>query len=58
MQRENIFTQASFSQPVWEQAMKVIDLFENGKLDNQRLKKRNYSLSPNLSHIIFSAYTI
>jgi len=43
-QRENVFTQASFSQPVWEQAIQVIDLFENGKLG--RLKKKNLLSKP------------
>jgi len=43
-QHENVFTQASFSQPVWEQVIQVIDLFENGKLG--RLKKKNLLSKP------------
>ena len=45
-QCENVFTQASFSEPVWEQAIKLIDLFENGKLHNQRLQKKNLLSKP------------
>ena len=40
-QCENIFTQAAFSPPVWEVALKVIDLFEDGQLKMQRLTKKS-----------------
>ena len=31
-QCEEIFSQAAFSGPVWEKALKVIELFEDAKL--------------------------
>lgn len=40
-QCENIFTQAAFSAPVWEVALKVIELFEDGQLKAQRLTKKS-----------------
>ena len=40
-QCENIFTQAAFSPPVWEAALKVIELFEEGQLKAQRLTKKS-----------------
>ena len=46
-QRENVYTQASFFQPVWEQAIKIINLFENGKLGGrQRLNKKSLMSKP------------
>ena len=45
-QCENIFSQAAFSPPVWEQALKVIELFEDGKLKNQKLNKKSLVSKP------------
>ena len=45
-QCENIFSQAAFSPPVWEQALKIIDLFEDGKLKNQKLNKKSLVSKP------------
>ena len=40
-QCENIFTQAAFAPPVWEVAVKVIKLFEDGQLKAQRLTRKS-----------------
>ena len=37
---ENIFTQAAFAPSVWDLAWKVIEMYENGKLKNQKLSKK------------------
>ena len=42
-QCENIFTQAAFAPPVWEAALKVIELFEDGQLKAQRLTRKSLS---------------
>ena len=39
-QQENIFTQAAFTSDVWKLAMRVIELFENGQLKEQKLTKK------------------
>lgn len=45
-QCENVFAQASFSPLVWEKALKVIEMFEDGKLKNQKLSKKNLISKP------------
>ena len=45
-QCENIFAQASFSPLVWEKALKVIEMFEDGKLKNQKLNKKSLISKP------------
>ena len=40
-QCDNIFTQAAFSPAIWEAAIKVIELFEDGQLKAQRLTKKS-----------------
>ena len=45
-QCENIFSQAALWPPVWEQALKVIELFEDGKLKNQKLNKKSLVSKP------------
>lgn len=45
-QCENIFAQASFSPSVWEKALKVIKMFEDGKLKNQKLNKKSLISKP------------
>ena len=45
-QCENIFSQAAFSGPVWEKALKVIELFEDGKLKSQKLNKKSLVSKP------------
>ena len=45
-QCENIFSQVAFSPPVWEQALRVIELFEDGKLKNQKLNKKSLVSKP------------
>ena len=37
---ENIFTQAAFAPSVWELALRVIDMYENGQFKNQKLSKK------------------
>ena len=37
---ENIFTQAAFTPSVWELALRVIDMYENSQLKNQKLSKK------------------
>ena len=45
-QCENIFSQAAFAPLVWEKAMQVMELFEDGKLKNQKLSKKNLISKP------------
>ena len=45
-QCENIFAQASFLPPVWEEALKLIELFEDGKMKKQKLNKRSLISKP------------
>ena len=45
-QCENIFAQASFSPPVWEKALMVIELYEDGKLKKQKLSKKSLISKP------------
>ena len=44
-QCENIFAQASFSPPVWEKALMVIE-YEDGKLKKQKLSKKGLISKP------------
>ena len=37
---ENIFTQAAFALSVWGLTWKVIEMYEDGKLKNQKLSKK------------------
>ena len=45
-QCENIFAQASFSPPVWEKALAVIELYEDGKIKKQKLNKKSLISKP------------
>ena len=45
-QCDNIFAQASFSPPVWEKALAVIELYEDGKLKSQKLSRKNLISKP------------
>lgn len=45
-QRENIFTQATFSQKVWKVAVAVMDLYEQGQLKDQRLNRKQLVSTP------------
>ena len=44
-QCENIFAQAAFAPPVWELALQVIKLFEDGQLKAQRLTRKTLIVS-------------
>lgn len=35
MSKENLFCQAAFPRSIWELAVKVMNMFENGELKNQ-----------------------
>ena len=39
--KENLFCQAAFPRSVWELAVKVMNMFENGEIKNQKLSKKN-----------------
>ena len=43
---ENIFTQAAFTKSVWDLAMEVIEMYENGRLKNQKLSKKCMIVKP------------
>lgn len=44
--RENIICQSSFAQPVWDLAVQVMDLYEEGKLKQQKLSQKNLTVTP------------
>ena len=41
-QKSNTFAQAVFTNPVWQKAEKVMDIYERGELKGQRLSKKGY----------------
>ena len=45
-QRENIFTQAAFGKDVREMAMKVMDIYEDGELKDQKLNRKHLLAVP------------
>ena len=45
-QRENIFTQAAFSQKVWKVAVSVMDMYEQGQIKDQRLNRKQLIATP------------
>ena len=44
--KENLFCQAAFPRSVWELAVKVMNMFEDGELKNQKLSKKKPVLDP------------
>ena len=45
-QCENVFSQAAFAPLVWEKAVNVMEMFEDGKLKNQKLSKKSLISKP------------
>ena len=45
-QRENIFAQATFNQQVWKTAQKVMSMYEQGQLKDQRLNRKQLTATP------------
>ena len=45
-QRENIFAQSTFSNTIWSKVTKVMDLFEDGSLKDQKLIKKHLISAP------------
>ena len=46
--KENLFCQAAFPRSVWELAVKVMNMFENGEIKNQKLSKKNLCSTPRM----------
>lgn len=53
-QCENIFTQAAFSQNVWDVAIKVMDMYQDGQLKDQKLNRKRLQ---NLISIHYNLFT-
>ena len=45
-QRENIFAQSTFDKKVWELVQTTMDMFEQGALKEQKLKKQQITAAP------------
>lgn len=45
-QRENIFTQSTFQQKVWQTSLNVMDLYEKGQIKDQKLTSKQLTATP------------
>ena len=46
--KENLFCQAAFPKGVWELAVQVMNMFENGEIKDQKLSKKNLLSTPRM----------
>ena len=45
---ENLFCQAAFPISVWERAVNVMNMFEDGEMKNQKISKKNLCSTPRM----------
>lgn len=52
-QRDNVFTQSAFQKNVWEVAVTLMTMYENGKLKNQKLNRKHLLCTPEFKQHLF-----